>query len=92
MSLLLEDGSTYCGLGVMSSGDNLEDVVAISHISRKIDYFKEVIILNEDNFHRAFNIPKEKELKLTVVLDKYMINLYHKKTKSLINLNTENIQ
>lgn len=65
----VDDGTVYSLLGTMSSGDNLNDVLMINNIHLKIDYFSELIKLNQAIIDEKLNEFEMKNLNLTVGFD-----------------------
>ncbi|MCI1897660.1 MAG: hypothetical protein LKI85_04670 [Enterobacter sp.] len=85
-AMQMEDGTVYQLVGIMSNGDNFHDISRLMHIQRKIDYFTQVIELNEHSIRTSLESNPSEKISLTIILHDNQVKLYAIEKRAILEL------
>lgn len=86
-AMQMEDGTVYQLMGTMSNGDSFHDICRLMHIQRMIDYYSQVIQLNQTEFKQSLNLKETEKLTLTIAFHENEFKLYANERQTIININ-----
>lgn len=83
-AMRLNDGTVYYLGGVMSNGISFNDMIQLMHLQVKIDYFDNVVRLNNDDLAKVLSTT---DCELTIAIDNDECILYSPKHSTGIRIN-----